>query len=91
MPRNCSLIRADDGTTMIVCGRKKRRYCHVCGYTADYLCDWRITKTSKTCSAPLCKKHRHVAGPGIDYCRFHIREAVKERLTPQLPFEQASS
>lgn len=75
---------------MFICGRQEMPRCHVCGYAADYLCDWPITKTGRLCSAPMCEEHRHNAGPGRDYCGPHMDAAKHEGLTPPLPFAETS-
>ncbi len=73
----CTKIDLGNGAVAIVCsrGRKPGPPCRTCGSDSPYLCDFPLKgrAAGRTCSAPMCEKHRHSLGPNVDYCPTHAR------------------
>lgn len=78
MPRWSQRIQLPDGSFAIVCGSKPRaRRCSTahCRRTADYQCDYPVTRAGKaaTCDRWVCESCRTNVGPDRDYCLPHAR------------------
>lgn len=77
MPRYGLFDRLADGTPLHIlfsCARSQLpEVCGVCGFIADYLCDYPVCK-NKTCDKPLCRECRRNVGIELDYCPAHFEQ-----------------
>lgn len=48
--------------------------CPDCGSVADYLCDFPVGKSGRTCDRRMCAEHAHQVGEDMHYCDTHYKE-----------------
>lgn len=88
----CRTFNTGKGGYAIVCGGPKPKRCKSPGCHAPSvaLCDWKLHTmvdgkrqyTGKTCSAPMCARHRGRVGPEKDLCPPHLALAKAQGLLP---------
>ena len=67
----CDLNRSPDGRlAYVICSRRQRKPCHICGKPSVSLCDYPLPN-GKTCDKPMCNSCRNTIGPDLDVCREH--------------------
>jgi hypothetical protein len=67
----------------IVCSRTRRRRCQFCSDFAPLLCDGppppnSKRRKSKTCDAPICRRHAKSVGPDRDLCPRCVAAGAQE-------------
>ena len=70
-----SVKERGEGLKIFMCGRNlSMETCPDCGGVADYLCDYPVGKSGKTCDRRMCSSHAHQVGENMHYCDTHFRE-----------------
>lgn len=76
----CETMRLPDGTTAIVCSRRRRRpRCSLlgCDRPGEFQCDAPVGK-GRTCDRWVCRAHRKAIAPEVDLCPRHARAVQME-------------
>lgn len=69
---------------MIICKRKPKTKCYICGKPMTSLCD-ATRKDGKPCDMPMCDEHRNRIATDLDVCKYHnypkyIEQARENRI-----------